>query len=206
MDDLQALRALAADGPRAQRETAAAHFYFQWGKRLKSHFALHGAPGPQAEDVLQEAIEKLVTKADTFRGDTPDSAAAWVWTVARNALDDYRDRHTRHTRGHVPLEDGMPEGRSDDPVLSDSVRGNPAYQYQLDQARACVRRQLRRFMFERARDVEALWLVTQGYTIAEVAGKLGKTPNATAVYLTGCRDRIRPWLATCRRYLDGLSP
>ena len=216
MDDLQALRALAGGNARTDCNAALEYLYFQWGKGLMGHFVRNGAPGSQAEDVLQDTIEKIMFHAASFRGDTPAGAAAWIWTVARNTLDDYRDRQRKHTRGRItggsgsheagnPDEDGF-HGFTDESNTPVSPRGNPDYEYQLGQARACVRRQLRRFARDRARDIEALWLVTQGYTVAEVAERLGKTPNATAVYLTGCRDRIRPWLVQCRRYLDGLAP
>ena len=208
MDDLQALRALARNDVRADRESAAAYFYFERGKELMAHFARNGAPGDHAEDVLQETIEKLVLKADTFRGETVDSARAWVWTVAKHTLADYRDRRNALTRGEVPLDDTNIDGDGTEGGYHppDSVRGDPARDWYRAQAQQCVRTQLREFARSRSRDVEALWLVTQGHSIDEVANRLGKTRNATAVYLTGCRDRIRPWLETCRRYLDGLAP
>ena len=108
MNDLEALQALAGERgdkkAEKSREAAARHLYFEWGDRLLAHFTLNGAPGAHAEDVLQETIEKLFLKAGTFRGETPGSAAAWIWTVATNTLDDYRDHLKRQaTHGATGL-------------------------------------------------------------------------------------------------------
>lgn len=200
MTDLEALQALANPGP--AREGAARHLYFQWGKRLLAHFSLNGAPGAHAEDVLQETVEKIFRHADSFRGETPDSAAAWIWTVATNTLDDYRDRLSRQpTHG----AEGLDHPAVDE--VGQSVRGvpKPDEETWLAKARECVRSGVQRFAFRHARDAYALWMQAEGHSVAEIAERLGKTPNATAVLLVGCRDRLRPWLENCRRFISGLA-
>ena len=212
MNDLEALQALAGTaGPgegasrRARekpREEAARHLYFEWGDRLLAHFTLNGAPGAHAEDVLQETIEKLFLKAGTFRGETPGSAAAWIWTVATNTLDDYRDHLKRQaTHGATGLDD--PEVENPEPTTR---RGPlPEQQTWLARAQDCVRSGVRQFAERYTRDAYALWMQAEGHSVAEIAARLGKTPNSTAVLLVGCRDRIRPWLEECRRYISGLA-
>jgi RNA polymerase sigma factor (sigma-70 family) len=212
MDDLKALQALADPGvgsatrqSRARekaREEAARHLYFHWGERLLAHFTLNGAPGSHAEDVLQETIEKVFLKAHTFRGETPGSAAAWIWTVATNTLDDYRDQLKRQaTHGATDLEN--PEVENPGPIVR---RGpQPEQQTWLAKAQDCVRNGVRSFAQRYTRDAYALWMQAEGHSVAEIAERLGKTPNSTAVLLVGCRDRIRPWLEECRRYISGLA-
>jgi DNA-directed RNA polymerase specialized sigma24 family protein len=176
--------------------------YYQWGERLLAHFTLNGAPGAHAEDVLQNTIEKLFLKAGTFRGETPGSAAAWIWTVATNTLDDYRDHLKRQaTHGATGLDD--PEVENPEPTTR---RGPlPEQQTWLAKAQDCVRTGVRSFAQRYPRDAYALWMPAEGHSVAEIAERLGKTPNSTAVLLVGCRDRIRPWLEDCRRYISGLA-
>jgi RNA polymerase sigma factor (sigma-70 family) len=214
MDDLKALQTLAEPGVARDkassdakahekaREEAARHLYFQWGNRLLAHFTLNGAPGSHAEDVLQEAIEKVFRKAHTFHGETPASAAAWIWTVAKNTLDDYRDQLKRQaTHGATDLEN--PEVENPEPTVRRALL--PEQQAWLAKAQECVRGSLLRFSRRHRRDAQALWMQAEGYSVAEIAARLGKTPNSTAVFLTGCRDRIDPWLEECRRYISGLA-
>ena len=206
MNDLEALQALAGErGDKAaekSREAAARHLYYQWGDRLLAHFTLNGAPGAHAEDVLQNTIEKLFLKAGTFRGETQGSAAAWIWTVATNTLDDYRDQLKRQaTHGATDLDD--PEVENPEPTVR---RGPlPEQQTWLAKAQDCVRTGVRSFAQRYTRDAYALWMQAEGHSVAEIAERLGKTPNSTAVLLVGCRDRIRPWLEDCRRYISGLA-
>jgi DNA-directed RNA polymerase specialized sigma24 family protein len=122
--------------------------------------------------------------------------------VATNTLDDYRDQLKRQaTHGATDLDD--PEVENPEPTTR---RGPlPEQQTWLAKAQDCVRTGVRSFAQRYTRDAYALWMQAEGHSVAEIAERLGKTPNSTAVLLVGCRDRIRPWLEDCRRYISGLA-
>jgi len=64
------------------------------GARMQRFFISHGVAAPDAEDVLQDTIVNVVTKAHTFRAD--GEARSWVWAIARNCMSD----HFRRSDGY----------------------------------------------------------------------------------------------------------
>ena len=57
------------------------------GARMQRFFISHGIAEQDAEDVLQDTIMNVVTKAHTFRAD--GAGRSWLWQIARNCMTDF---------------------------------------------------------------------------------------------------------------------
>jgi RNA polymerase sigma factor (sigma-70 family) len=72
-----------------------------------------------AEDVLQAAFVKGLTKADDLRED--ESAVAWFFRLLRNAVIDHRRRKGAEQRRLDVRAQGLAEGTTDDDALRATV-------------------------------------------------------------------------------------
>jgi len=98
------------------RDRAAfAALFDHFAPRIKSYLMRLGAPGPQAEDLAQEAMLSLWRKAHLFDA-SKASAATWLFTIARNLrIDAIR----REKRPELDPQDFQPEAEPDaDDALS----------------------------------------------------------------------------------------
>ena len=133
-----------------------------------------------AEEILQEAFAKAVTKAHGLREDT--SAVPWFYQVLRNALVDHhrRNAHEGRTMAAFAAEQ---EGEARDEELEREVCrciGRIAADLKPEYAEAL-----------RGIDVE-------GRPLKEFAEKVGITPNNAAVRVHRARAALRKRLvATC---------
>jgi RNA polymerase sigma-70 factor (ECF subfamily) len=84
------LKAVARDRDRAAFQALFGHF----APRVKAYLMRLGAPGPQAEDLAQEAMLSLWRKAHLF-DPAKASAGTWVFTIARNLRIDAIRREKR---------------------------------------------------------------------------------------------------------------
>jgi DNA-directed RNA polymerase specialized sigma24 family protein len=78
-------------GSRAQ-DLALKALYGSKAAEFKRYFVHKGVQPDAAEDVLQEVIVKIFKNAAAYRGSgghSDNSANAWMWTVARNCMNDH---------------------------------------------------------------------------------------------------------------------
>ncbi|MEM8936019.1 MAG: sigma-70 family RNA polymerase sigma factor [Pseudomonadota bacterium] len=99
MDNLLTL--VARDGDRK----AFAEIYAYFGPRVKGYLVRGGASASEAEDLAQDAMVKVFTKARLY-DPSKASASTWIFTIARNARIDALRRAAR------PLPD------ADDPAMA----------------------------------------------------------------------------------------
>jgi RNA polymerase sigma-70 factor (ECF subfamily) len=110
-DDAAVLGPKPADWIRAvaiRRDRAAfAALFGLYAPRIKAMLMRSGAAADAAEDVAQEALLTVWRKAGYFAPERA-SAAAWVFTIARNIRID-RLRGERRAAQYAPLEMAAPE-------------------------------------------------------------------------------------------------
>ena len=133
-----------------------------------------------AEEILQEAFAKAVTKAHGLREDS--SAVAWFYQVLRNALVDHHRRSASEGRAMAAFA-AEQEGEARDEELEREVC-------------RCVGRiagDLKPEYAEALRGVEV-----EGLSLKDFAEKAGITPNNAAVRVHRAREALRKRLvSTC---------
>lgn len=78
----------------ARDDTALSALFAVYGPKLKGWLMARGAGGATAEDVVQDIMVKVWTRAETF---DPDKAsfATWVYRMTRNRWIDHQRKHGR---------------------------------------------------------------------------------------------------------------
>jgi RNA polymerase sigma-70 factor (ECF subfamily) len=148
---------------------------------------LQGVRGPDAEDLAQAVLLKLIRLLPNYQRQDGQSFRGWLFTICRNEC---RDFHTRRATRPLPGDDGLS-------TVPAPPRGD-------DLGEAEYRRRLVRRVLELVRSDfgEPTWaafdaFVLNGRPAADVARELNMSVNA--VYLT--RNRI---LTRVRSELAGL--
>ena len=133
-----------------------------------------------AEEILQEAFAKAVTKAHGLREDS--SAVAWFYQVLRNALVDHHRRTASEGRGLAAYA---------------AERGGEARDEELErEVCRCVVRIAADLKPEYAEALRAVEV--EGRPLKELAAAAGITPNNAAVRVHRAREALRKRLvATC---------
>lgn len=80
----------------------AAALYREYAPKLFAYVSRKIAFADEAEDVLLEVFLALLEHERDVAALSADGQRAWLWTVARNKVNDYHRRH--HRRPSVPLE------------------------------------------------------------------------------------------------------
>ncbi len=128
-----------------------------------------------AEDLLQESFLRLTRQIRS--GGTPDNIRAWLYRVAANLAVSRGRRISAGLRGLMRLGGRATSSRSDD----------------LPEARYLERegrQELVAVLEQLGPDARAALLLSgEGYTGAEIAAAIGRSPLATRTLL--CRTRIR---------------
>ena len=88
---------------------------YEWSRR-------NGLQADDAADVAQDVFATVARKLDSFRRDRPgDSFRGWLWTIARNKIND----HFRRLKGHAKAR----EARRRNCILRTSRSRRPTSRY-----------------------------------------------------------------------------
>jgi RNA polymerase sigma factor (sigma-70 family) len=92
----------ALDDPTAFQE-----LYERYFKRIYGYVASRINNRPDAEDVVSEVFLRVIQNLAQLRSQYPNSFAAWLFAMARNAVTDHYRRRA-HTETVVPLDSSPP--------------------------------------------------------------------------------------------------
>lgn len=105
-----------------QRDREAFRLLFDhFAPRVKSVILRAGANAAQAEELAQETLLVVWRKADRF-DPTRATAAAWIFTIARNLRIDRLRREWRDSPGDGEIPDAVDEAASPDRDFADGER------------------------------------------------------------------------------------
>jgi RNA polymerase sigma-70 factor (ECF subfamily) len=166
---------------------------------LRAYAHKTGLAGPDADDVVQEVLARLVTALPGFERDSNRGRfRTWLWAVTRNALADAARRSRRRERAERAFAD---DDQIEAPGVDDQGSG-------VDWV-AMHRRRVLEFAKAqvRARSHPRTWAcfeehVLRGRPSGEVAATLGVTVNAVDVNSFRVLTRLRSY---CRDYLEELA-
>jgi len=108
---------IAAHGDRA----AFTALFMQFAPRVKAYLSRRGLDGTQAEELAQEALLTVWRKAAQF-DPARASAAAWIFTIARNLRIDAARRAQFSQRGPDPTDEPLAAPTAD-VILAAEHRG-----------------------------------------------------------------------------------
>jgi RNA polymerase sigma-70 factor (ECF subfamily) len=133
-----------------------------------------------AEDILQEAFARALTRGDSLRSD--ESASAWFYRMLRNALiDHYRHRGAeRRALDAAELEPERPNAETDTALMNTVC--------------ACMHDLLDTLKPEYADALRQVDLCEQ--SLADYARQTGITPNNASVRLHRAREALHKRLIT----------
>jgi RNA polymerase sigma-70 factor (ECF subfamily) len=139
-----------------------------------------------AEEVVQATLCKAITVLKTFRGEA--SLFTWLCTLCRREMGAYLRRGSRESTLSEPLDES-PEIRAALESLSAAAAGGPEEELHRKQIAHLVQATLD---FLPAAYGDALeWKYALGFSVKEIAGRLGLSPKATESLLTRARDAFR---------------
>lgn len=180
----QILKHLVGGG--ADQNAALKVLYRNQGKAFTRSFIHKGVSLADAEDLLQEAILKILKGASTFNGrgaQSPDPANAWMWQIVHNTLSD----HFRRNR--IKLEP-LP----DDDILCEIPIGQSDCNRDVED---CVTKGIACFALKSPERAYVIELVVDEIDQQEIADRINRSYAATRQYIKQCREHIRPFIKHC---------
>lgn len=181
----ESILALIVEGGHSNHQRAFNAFYVRWAQPMQSFFLSRGCTQEDADDVFQETVVKIWKNARQFNGQ--GTAKAWVWSIARNTLNDHFRRAQKH-----PIMDAL-NGDSDDPVITAPEA--------IDHPDDCVEAGLKLFANIDPDRAYALELWSGGIDLREIGERIGRNYGATRQYLMESRKKLKPLLEPCLEYL-----
>ena len=166
-----------ADGPaQLEAETVLQAFDAHAG-RLRA-FALAAVREPEtADDLVQETFVRLITEVRA--GNTPENLAGWLFRVCGNLITS-RGRRIAVARRFMAM---LVDRRT--PASPEELTTNAESHEELRAALARLPADAR----------VALLMAANGNSAAEIGAAIGRTPTATATYISRSRVRLRELLA-----------
>jgi RNA polymerase sigma factor (sigma-70 family) len=159
------------------------HRYFMWTWKLGRD---------EADDVLQEAVLKILNYADSYK--VGGTAGAWMWQIARNTVtDNYRKKPKE-----APTEELDEEGQRAAENQTSSVWGESGSR----SAEECFSKGLILFKEVEPERAYVIELLVEGVDGQEIANRISRSYTATRQYLTQCRKALAPYIEHCRPLLS----
>lgn len=167
--------------------------YREMGPAMLRFFALSGAPGDEANDVLQETFVRVFKSAASFSGE--GSARSWLWQIGRNCLMDHLRKSGRvKEREELFNDDQWGRLLESTPDPAEVIAGQELLE-------DCVSRGVQVFGQQMPDRAYVLTLQMEGVGIKEIATQIGRSIAATKEYLSQCRKKLRPFISDCLEQL-----
>jgi RNA polymerase sigma factor (sigma-70 family) len=138
-----------------------------------------------AQDLTHESLITIMEKAHTVK--EPKAFVGWCWIVTdRKALDYLRKNKREKLEFNTDKFDNKIKQQT-----NININNN------IEQ-RDCIRKGTEKFKKEYHNRYYALELYAQGYTHAEIAAHIDKTPGATKEFISQCRKIVDTFIGHCK--------
>ena len=114
------LRSFLKDVGETQDRLAFSNLFKYFAPRLKSFFVKLGCTETQAEEIIQEVMIAVWTKANTYNSDK-SSVSTWIYTIAKNKRIDKIRKERKHftVESDESLEIPMPSKQEEEILASE---------------------------------------------------------------------------------------
>ena len=207
MTDEEIIKAIGSTA--REQSKALVQLYRYKGAEFKRFFNYKGIPRGSCEDVLQDAILKIFNGAKDFRGSggfSENSANAWMWTIARNSMNDHlqhRQKESTVICGSLSDSDWSESHQAElkngesSLIQDESVR---IAQLEID---LCVSKGMEDFCAEHPDRALVLMMQMDGESIESIARRIERTTAATKEYISQCKIRLKPFIEHCLAFVTG---
>ena len=180
-DNISARPTESTAAPPATAELELEALYRSHFGKLVGYFRRCGIEESVATELAQDSYVNALRGLPNFQGQS--KLSTWLWTIARNVMLAYVRTSAHVHRAFEELDpDSLTNG--DSPHLRDMCD--------------CIRRGFAAFAHQHPERAQVLFLAAvEGWTIAELAEFLNRTPHATTEYLSQCRAKLKPFIADC---------
>ncbi len=207
MTDEEIIKAICSTA--REQNKALEQLYRYKGAEFKRFFHYKGIPLGSCEDVLQDAILKIFNGAKDFRGSggfSENSANAWMWTIARNSMNDHLQRRQKDNTvigGSLSDSDWSESHQAE---LKDGesslIQDESARTAQLE-IDFCVSKGMEDFCAEHPDRALVLMMQMDGESIESIARRIERTSAATKEYISQCKIRLKPFIEHCLAFVTG---
>jgi RNA polymerase sigma factor (sigma-70 family) len=207
MTDEEIIKAICSTA--REQNKALEQLYRYKGAEFKRFFHYKGIPLGGCEDVLQDAILKIFNGAKDFRGSggfSENSANAWMWTIARNSMNDHLQRRQKDNTvigGSLSDSDWSESHQAE---LKDGesslIQDESARTAQLE-IDFCVSKGMEDFCAEHPDRALVLMMQMDGESIESIARRIERTSAATKEYISQCKIRLKPFIEHCLAFVTG---
>ncbi len=207
MTDEEIIKAICSTA--REQNKALEQLYRYKGAEFKRFFHYKGIPLGSCEDVLQDAILKIFNGAKNFRGSggfSENSANAWMWTIARNSMNDHLQRRQKDNTvigGSLSDSDWSESHQAE---LKDGesslIQDESARTAQLE-IDFCVSKGMEDFCAEHPDRALVLMMQMDGESIESIARRIERTSAATKEYISQCKIRLKPFIEHCLAFVTG---
>lgn len=187
LEDKKMVKRLLKGDPRAFDRFFNDHF-----SRLY-RFALARMPDDReaTREIVQTAMSKALRKIRHYRGES--ALFTWLCVICRNEIIDWARRNARYSE-HIVLTEDYPEIQAAvDSFLAPPV-DDPRQQYQKHEASRLVQVALDKLPPKYGDALE--WKYIEGYTVREIAGRMGISEDAVQSLLARARKAFEEIYST----------
>ena len=168
---------------------------------FRRHFQYKGLSQQVAEDLVQETIVKVFRSASNFTGGSGfgnSSANAWMWTIAKNVMND----HLRVKKTDEISIDDEDLGDAAKLALEVELAELNPHGSAVQTAQDCVDRGLEEFAAAHPDRHRALEMQLDGEDIASIGRRIGRSVAAAKEYLSQCKKKLAPFIEHCTALLQ----
>jgi RNA polymerase sigma-70 factor (ECF subfamily) len=133
-------------------------------------------------EIVLATLSKALNKIDCYLGEA--ALFTWLCTICRNEIVDWARRNAQY-REHIVLTEDHPDLQAVVDSLVAPATDDPRRQYQQQEASRLVQVALDSLPPQYGDALE--WKYIEGYSVKEIAGRMGLTPDAVQSLLARAR-------------------
>ena len=198
MSEEEMITAIKSGG--RQQELALQALYRK-AAEFRRHFQYKGLSIQVTDDLIQETIVKIFRSASSYSGGSgfgDSSANAWMWTIAKNVMND----HLRGKKTDEVSIDDEELGEASRSALEVELANKNPHKAAGQTAQDCVTKGLEEFAAAHPDRHRALEMQLDGEDIASIGRRIGRTAAAAKEFLSQCKKKRAPFIEHCTALLQ----